>query len=340
MKFTAQQIAAQLEGTVEGDPNVEVFQLSKIEEAQKGSLTFLSNPKYTPFIYKTQASVTIVNQDFIPEDDLSTTLVRVDNAYDSFSILLNYYNKAKTAISGIAQSAVIDPSVKMGKNCFVGEMVCIQEEVEIADDVKIYPQAYIGSNVTIGAGTIIFSGAKILEDSIIGENCVIHSGAVIGSDGFGFAPQKNGDYKKIPQTGIVVLGDSVEVGSNSTIDRATLGVTSIGNGVKLDNQIQVAHNVEIGDNTVIAAQTGIAGSSKIGKNCVIGGQAGIAGHITIGDNVKIQGQSGVISNVKNDSLIQGTPAFSYNDYNKSYVYFKNLPNILKEINQIIKKLDL
>tara|TARA_B100001059_G_scaffold13410_1_gene10771 strand:- start:13739 stop:14761 length:1023 start_codon:yes stop_codon:yes gene_type:complete len=340
MKFTAQQIAAQLEGTVEGDPNVVVFQLSKIEEAQKGSLTFLSNPKYTPFIYKTQASVTIVNQDFIPEDDLSTTLVRVDNAYDSFSILLDYYNKEKTAISGLSQSAVINPSVKMGKNCFVGEMVCIQEEVEIADDVKIYPQAYIGSNVTIGAGTIIFSGVKILEDSIIGENCVIHSGAVIGSDGFGFAPQKNGDYKKIPQTGIVVLGDRVEVGSNSTIDRATLGVTSIGNGVKLDNQIQIAHNVEVGDNTVIAAQTGIAGSSKIGKNCVIGGQVGIAGHINIGDNVKIQGQSGVISSVKDNLTIQGTPAFSYNDYNKSYVYFKNLPNIVKEINRIIKKLDL
>ena len=340
MKFTAQQIAAQLEGTVEGDPNVVVFQLSKIEEAQKGSLTFLSNPKYTPFIYKTQASVTIVNQDFIPEDDLSTTLVRVDNAYDSFSILLDYYNKEKTAISGLSQSAVINPSVKMGKNCFVGEMVCIQEEVEIADDVKIYPQSYIGSNVTIGAGTIIFSGVKILEDSIIGENCVIHSGAVIGSDGFGFAPQKNGDYKKIPQTGIVVLGDRVEVGSNSTIDRATLGVTSIGNGVKLDNQIQIAHNVEVGDNTVIAAQTGIAGSSKIGKNCVIGGQVGIAGHINIGDNVKIQGQSGVISSVKDNLTIQGTPAFSYNDYNKSYVYFKNLPNIVKEINRIIKKLDL
>ena len=340
MKFTAQQIAAQLEGTVEGDPNAEVFQLSKIEDAQKGSLTFLSNPKYTQFIYKTQASVTIVNQDFIAEDDLSTTLVRVPNAYDSFSILLNYYNKAKTAKSGIAKSAVIHPSVKMGKNCFVGHMSCIQEDVEIADDVKIYPQVYVGSNVTIGAGTIIFAGAKILEDSIIGENCIIHSGAVIGSDGFGFAPQKNGVYKKIPQTGIVLLGDRVEVGSNSTIDRATLGVTSIGNGVKLDNQIQIAHNVEIGDNTVIAAQTGIAGSSKIGKNCVIGGQVGIIGHIHIGDNVKIQGQSGVISSIKENSAIQGTPAFPYNDYNKSYVYFKNLPKLAKEINRIIKKLDL
>ncbi len=340
MKFTAQQIATQLEGTVEGDPNVEVFQLSKIEEAQKGSLTFLSNPKYTPFIYKTQASVTIVNQDFIPEDRLYTTLVRVSNAYDSFSILLDYYNKAKISKSGIDKSALIDPSAKIGKDCFVGHMSCIQEDVIIGNDVKIYPQVYIGSNVSIGAGTTIFAGAKILEDSIIGQNCIIHSGSVIGSDGFGFAPQENGDYKKIPQTGIVVLGDRVEVGSNSTIDRATLGVTSIGNGVKLDNQIQIAHNVEIGDNTVIAAQTGIAGSSKIGKNCVIGGQVGIAGHISIGNNVKIQGQSGVISNIKENSTIQGTPAFSYNDYNKSYVYFKNLPNILKEINRIIKKLDL
>jgi UDP-3-O-[3-hydroxymyristoyl] glucosamine N-acyltransferase len=340
MKFTAQQIAIELEGTVEGDPNAVVFQLSKIEEAQKGSLTFLSNPKYTPFIYKTQASVTIVNKDFIPDDDLSTTLVRVNNAYDSFTVLLDYYNNAKIIKSGIAKSAVIDPSVKIGKNCFVGEMACIQEDAEIGDEVKIYPQVYIGSNVSIGAGTIVFSGAKILEDSIVGENCVIHSGTVIGSDGFGFAPQKNGNYKKIPQTGIVVLGDSVEVGSNSTIDRATLGVTSIGNGVKLDNQIQIAHNVEVGDNTVIAAQTGIAGSSKIGKNCVIGGQVGIVGHINIGDNVKIQGQSGVISSVKDNAVIQGTPAFSYNDYNKSYVYFKNLPNIVKEINRIVKKLDL
>ena len=340
MKFTAQQIATQLEGTVEGDPNVEIFQLSKIEEAQKGSLTFLSNPKYTTFIYKTQASITIVNQDFIAEEDLSTTLVRVNNAYDSFTVLLDYYHKAKTTKSGIAKSALIDPSVKIGKNCFVGDMSCIQEDAEIGDNVKIYPQVYIGSNVTIGEGTIVFPGAKILEDSIVGQNCVIHSGTVIGSDGFGFAPQKNGSYKKIPQTGIVVLGDRVEVGSNSTIDRATLGVTSIGNGVKLDNQIQIAHNVEIGENTVIAAQTGIAGSSKIGKNCVIGGQVGVVGHINIGDNVKIQGQSGVISSIKDNAVIQGTPAFSYNDYNKSYVYFKNLPNIVKEINRIVKKLDL
>ena len=340
MKFTAQQIAVQLEGTVDGDPNAEVFQLSKIEEAQEGSLTFLANPKYEPFIYKTQASVTIVNDDFVAENDLSTTLVRVPNAYDSFTTLLDYYNKVMTSKIGISESAFINTSANIGTGCFVGEMCFIGEGCEIGDEVKIFPQSYLGSNVTIGNGTIIFPGAKILDDTIIGENCIIHSGAVIGSDGFGFAPQKNGVYKKIPQTGIVVLGDHVDVGANSTIDRATLGVTSIGDGVKLDNQIQIAHNVEIGENTVIAAQTGIAGSSKIGKNCVIGGQVGIIGHINIGDNVKIQGKSGVISNIKNDMKIQGSPAFSYYDYNKSYVYFKKLPNLGKEINNILKRLDL
>jgi UDP-3-O-[3-hydroxymyristoyl] glucosamine N-acyltransferase len=339
MKFTAQQIATQLEGTVDGDPNAEVFQLSKIEEAQKGSLTFLSNPKYTPFIYKTQASVTIVNKDFVAEDDLSTTLVRVSDPYDSFTILLDYYNKVKTSKTGISKSAHIASSVRMGKDCYVGHMTCIEEDVILGDQVKVFSQVFIGSNVTIGAGTIIFPGAKILDDTIIGKNCVIHSGVVLGSDGFGFAPQQSGNYKKIPQTGIVVLGDNVDVGANSTIDRATLGVTSIGNGVKLDNQIQIAHNVEIGEHTVIAAQTGIAGSTKIGKYCVIGGQVGIVGHISIGDHVKIQGQSGVISSIKDNSTIQGTPAFSYNDYNKSYVYFKNLPRLGKQINQIIKKLD-
>ena len=340
MKFTAQQIATQLEGTVDGDPDAEVFQLSKIEEAQKGSLTFLSNPKYKPYIYKTQATITIVDEDFVAENDLSTTLVRVPNAYDSFTVLLNHYNKVKISKTGISKNAIIDPSVKIPTNCFIGDMSIIAEGAEIGDNVKIFEQCYIGLNVTIGTGSIVFPGVRILDGSIVGNNCIIHSGAIIGSDGFGFAPQENGVYKKIPQTGIVVIGDNVDVGANSTIDRATLGFTSIGNGVKLDNQIQIAHNVEIGENTVIAAQTGIAGSAKIGKNCVIGGQVGIAGHINIGDNVKIQGQSGVTSNIKDEMKIQGTPAFSYNDYNKSYVYFKNLPNLGKEINSILKKLKL
>jgi len=340
MKFTAQQIATKLEGTVDGDPDAEIFQLSKIEEAQKGSLTFLSNPKYKPYIYKTQASITIVDEDFVAENDLSTTLVRVPNAYDSFTILLDQYNKVKISKTGVSKNALISPSVKLPDNCFVGDMSIIGEGAEIGDNVKIFEQCYLGSNVTIGKGSIVFPGARILDGSIVGSNCIIHSGVIIGSDGFGFAPQENGAYKKIPQTGIVVIGDNVDVGANSTIDRATLGFTSIGNGVKLDNQIQIAHNVEIGENTVIAAQTGIAGSAKIGKNCVIGGQVGVAGHITIGDNVKIQGQSGITSSIKDDMKIQGTPAFSYNDYNKSYVYFKNLPNLGKEINSILKKLKL
>jgi len=340
MKFTAQQIATKLEGTVDGDPDAEIFQLSKIEEAQKGSLTFLSNPKYKPYIYKTQASITIVDEDFVAENDLSTTLVRVPNAYDSFTILLDQYNKVKISKTGVSKNALIPPSVKLPDNCFVGDMSIIGEGAEIGDNVKIFEQCYLGSNVTIGKGSIVFPGARILDGSIVGSNCIIHSGVIIGSDGFGFAPQENGAYKKIPQTGIVVIGDNVDVGANSTIDRATLGFTSIGNGVKLDNQIQIAHNVEIGENTVIAAQTGIAGSAKIGKNCVIGGQVGVAGHITIGDNVKIQGQSGITSSIKDDMKIQGTPAFSYNDYNKSYVYFKNLPNLGKEINSILKKLKL
>lgn len=340
MKFTAQQIASQLEGIVDGDPNAEVFQLSKIEEAQKGSLTFLSNPRYKPYIYKTKASITIVNEDFVAESDISTTLVRVPNAYDSFTILLDQYNKVKISKTGISKSALIDSSVKLPKNCFIGDMSIIGEGTEIGDNVKIFEQCYLGSNVTVGKGSLIFPGARILDGSIIGDNCILHSGVIIGSDGFGFAPQENGAYKKIPQTGIVVIGDNVDVGANSTIDRATLGFTSIGNGVKLDNQIQIAHNVEIGENTVIAAQTGIAGSAKIGKNCVIGGQVGVAGHISIGNNVKIQGQSGVTSSIKDDMKIQGTPAFSYNDYNKSYVYFKNLPNLGKEINSILKKLKL
>ena len=279
--------------------------------------------------YKTQASITIVNEDFVAENDLSTTLVRVTNAYDSFTVLLNQYNKVKISKTGISKNAIIDPSVKIPSSCFIGDMSIIAEGAEIGDNVKIFEQCYLGSNVTIGAGSIVFPGVRILDGSIVGNNCIIHSGVIIGSDGFGFAPQENGAYKKIPQTGIVVIGDNVDVGANSTIDRATLGFTSIGNGVKLDNQIQIAHNVEIGENTVIAAQTGIAGSTKIGKNCVIGGQVGVAGHISIGDNVKIQGQSGVTSSIKDGMKIQGTPAFSYNDYNKSYVYFKNLPNLGK-----------
>ena len=337
MKFTAQQIAVKLHGEVEGNPKAEIFELAKIENAKKGSLTFLSNPKYTPYIYKTKASAIIVNKNLVLEDDLKSTLIRVNNPYESFSTLLDYYKKVTVERTGVSSSAEIHESVKIESNCYIGSMTLIEKGSEVSKNVKIFPHVYIGPNVTIGEGSVIFAGAKIMEDTVIGKNCVIHSGAVIGSDGFGFAPQENGAYKKIPHTGRVILGENVDVGANSTIDKATLGDTLIGNGVKLDNQIQIAHNVEIGSNTVIAGQTGIAGSAKIGRNCVIGGQVGIVGHITIGDNVKVQGQSGIISNVENNAVVQGTPAFSYNSYSKSYVHFKNLPEIIKKFDSIEKK---
>jgi len=337
MKFTAQQIAVKLHGEIEGNPKAEIFELAKIENAKKGSLTFLSNPKYTPYIYKTKASAIIVNKNLVLEDDLKSTLIRVSDPYESFSTLLDYYKKATVERTGVSSSAEIHESVKIESNCYIGSMTLIEKDSRVSKNAKIFPHVYIGANVTIGEGVVIFAGAKIMEDTVIGKNSVIHSGAVIGSDGFGFAPQENGVYKKIPHTGRVILGENVDVGANSTIDKATLGNTVIGNGVKLDNQIQIAHNVEIGSNTVIAGQTGIAGSAKIGKNCVIGGQVGIVGHITIGDNVKVQGQSGIISDVENNAVIQGTPAFSYNSYNKSYVHFKNLPEIIKKIDSIEKK---
>jgi UDP-3-O-[3-hydroxymyristoyl] glucosamine N-acyltransferase len=339
VKFTATQIAGILEGDIIGDPEVEVTKLSKIEEGTQGSLTFLANPKYTSFIYSTKASITIVNKDFSPENDISTTLIKVEDAYKSFSKLLEYYNEVKMNKSGIEQPSSISESARYGDNIYVGAFSYIGENVQIGENVKIYPNTYIGDNVAIGSNVTIFSGAKIYSECIVGNNCVINSGAIIGADGFGFTPNENGEYVKVPQTGNVILEDYVDIGAATTIDRATLGSTIIRQGVKLDNQIQIAHNVEIGKNTVIAAQTGIAGSTKIGENCQIGGQVGIVGHLTIGNNVRIQAQSGIGRNVKDNEVLQGSPALAYGDYNKSYVYFKNLPKIVKGINDIEKKLE-
>jgi len=338
MKFTALQIAGILEGDIVGDPDVEVSKLAKIEEGIKGSLTFLANPKYTPFIYKTKASITIVNNDFIPENELETTLIKVSDAYQAFSKLLEYYNQVKMNKVGIEQPSFIAESASHGENIYLGAFSYIGENVIIGDNVKIYPSCYIGDNVTIGDNVVLFSGVKIYSDCIVGNDCYISSGAIIGADGFGFAPTTNGEYNKIPQTGNVILEDNVDVGAATTIDRATLGSTIIRQGVKLDNQIQIAHNVEIGKNTVIAAQTGIAGSTKIGENCKIGGQVGFAGHLVIGDNVKIQAQSGVGRHVNDDEVLQGSPALTFGDYNKAYVHFKNLPKIVKGINEIEKKI--
>ncbi|MAB47955.1 MAG: UDP-3-O-(3-hydroxymyristoyl)glucosamine N-acyltransferase [Flavobacteriaceae bacterium] len=339
MKFTAEQIAGILEGTVVGDPNIEVSKLAKIEEGTKGSLTFLANPKYKSYIYTTKSSITIVNSDFEPEETISTTLIKVEDAYGAFTKLLEYYNQIKLNKSGIEQPSFVSDSAKIGEDIYIGAFTYIGDNVKLGNNVKIFPNSYIGDNVTVGDNTIVFSGGKIYSDCIIGNNCVINSGAIIGADGFGFAPNEKGEYSKVPQIGNVILEDFVDVGAGTTIDRATLGSTVIRRGVKLDNQIQIAHNVEIGKNTVIAAQTGIAGSTKIGENCQIGGQVGIVGHISIGNNVKIQAQSGIGRHVKDNEVLQGSPALTYGDYNKSYVYFKNLPKIVKSINEIEKKVD-
>ena len=306
MKFTAAQIAVILEGEVEGNSEIEVSKLSKIEEGGPGSLSFLANPKYTQFIYTTKASIVIVNKIFKAEKEIHSTLIRVEDAYKSFSKLLEYYNQVKMNKTGIESPVFISKSATYGENIYIGAFAYLGENIKIGNNTKIYPNVYIGDNVVIGDNVILFSGAKIYSDTLIGDNCVIHSSAILGADGFGFAPNEQGEFIKVPQTGNVVIEDNVDVGASTSIDRATLGSTIIRKGVKLDNHIQIAHNVEIGKNTVIAAQTGIAGSTKIGENCMIGGQVGIVGHISIGNNVKIQAQSGIGRNVKDNEALHET----------------------------------
>ena len=339
MKFTAQQIADILEGVIIGNPNEEVSKIAKIEEGGKGALTFLSNSKYSPFLYTSNASVVIVNKDFEPEKKTVSTLIKVENAYESFSKLLAFYNQVRNNKIGIEQPTFISNSSKIGIDVYLGAFSYIGENVVIGDNVKVYPNSYIGDNTTIGDNCVLFSGVKIYSETVIGNNCKIHSGAIIGSDGFGYTRDKNGVYEAIPQIGNVILEDNVDIGSSCTIDRATMGSTIIREGVKLDNQIQVAHNVEIGKNTVIAAQTGIAGSTKIGEDCTIGGQVGIAGHLNLGTNLKIQAQSGISKNLKAHAVVQGTPAFDYNDYFKSYVHFKNLPELVETVSKIKKEIN-
>jgi len=336
MKFTAHQIANLLDGEIVGDENAEVFTLSKIEEGKRGSLTFLSNPKYTPFIYSTDATITIVNNDFVAEKEINTTLIKVDNAYAAFSTLLEHYNNIKNNKIGVESPVSIAESAIIGDDVYVGAFTSIGENVRIGNNVKIYPNCFIGDNVTIGDHTTIFAGTKIYSDCSIGSYCNIDASVILGADGFGFSPDENGVYSKVPQIGNVIIEDHVDIGASTTIDRATLGSTIIKKGVKLDNQIQIAHNVVIGEHTVIAAQTGIAGSTKIGKHCQIGGQVGIVGHITIGNHVKIQAQSGISKSIADNEMLQGTPAFGYGDYYKSYVHFKNLPQLAKDIEELKK----
>ena len=338
MKFTAAQIAGILEGEVMGNPEAEVFKLSKIEEGTEGSLTFLANPKYTNYIYSTKATVTIVNSTFEPEQEITTTLIKVEDAYKSFSKLLEYYNQVKLMKSGIEQPSVISDGVTYGSDLYLGSFCYIGKNVTIGNNIKIYPNSFIGDNVTIGDDCVFFAGVRIYSETVIGNRCTIHSGTIIGSDGFGFAPQEDGTYSKVPQIGNVIIEDDVEIGACTTVDRATLGSTIIRKGVKLDNHIQVAHNVEIGENTVIAAQTGIAGTTKIGKNCLIGGQVGFAGHLVIGDGVKIQAQSGIGKNLEAGEVVQGSPAFNYGDFAKSFVHFRNLPKIVTDLEELKNKI--
>lgn len=340
MKFSAKDIAALVGGKTEGNPDASVTKLAKIEEGVPGSLSFLSNPQYTPYIYTTGATIVIVNDDFVAEQALPAdlTLVRVPEARAAFAKLLAAYNQFRLNKTGVDALAYVSPSAKIGANVYIGAFAYIGDQVVVGDNTKIHPHVHLGDNASVGKNTILYSGVRVYHDCVIGNDCICQSGTIIGGDGFGFQPNSTNNYQKVPHIGNVVVEDHVEIGANTTIDRATLGSTIIRKGVKLDNLIQVAHNVEIGENTVIAAQTGIAGSTKIGRDCMIGGQVGIIGHLQIGDRVKIAAQSGIGSNIKDDEIMQGSPAFSIGDYKRSYVVFRNLPDISDKVKNIEKKL--
>ena len=343
MQFTAGQIADIIDGKVEGDNDVAVSSFGKIEEAHAGQLSFLANPKYEDFLYSTKASIIIVNKTLELKQPLSATLVRVQDPYSSFATLLDRYQQIKTQqLTGIQEPAYIHATVRKGDNVFIGAFAYIGENVIIGNDVKIFPNTYVGNNVIIGDDTIIHPGVKIYHDCTLGRNVKVHAGAVIGSDGFGFAPQADGTFKKVPQIGNVIVEDDVEIGANATIDRATLGSTLIKKGAKLDNLIQVAHNVEVGNNTVIAAQAGVSGSTKIGNNVMIGGQAGIVGHLVIADGSKINAQSGVSKSIKSpNTAVTGSPAFEYTSALRSQAVNRNLPEMekrLSELENIIREL--
>lgn len=344
MKFSAKQIAQLLNGTVEGDENVTVSGLAKIEEGKAETLAFLSNPLYTPFVYETDASIVIVNKSLTLDKPVKSTctIIRVEDAYGSFARLLEIYYEFKQNKKGIEQPSFISKTATLGEDCYVGAFAYIGENVRIGKNAKIYPHCYIGDNTVIGDNCLFFSGVKIYHECIIGNNCTIHASSVIGSDGFGFAPNSENNYKKIPQIGNVIIEDHVEIGSNTSIDRATMGSTIIRKGAKLDNLIQIAHNVEIGENTVLAGGAFVAGSTKIGKNVMMGGQAGVVGHIKVADGVKIAGQSGVGSTIeKEGEIVQGSPAFPIGEYKRSYVLFRGLQKMNDRIRTLeaeLKKL--
>ncbi len=332
MEFRAKDIAEILGGDIVGDEDIAVSDVSKIEEGKPGTIAFLANPKYEHYIYKTDASIVIVNKSFQPKEDIKSTLIKVDDAYQAVASLLQMYEDSKPKPVGVEEPSFISKSSVIGEKHYIGAFAYIGSNVKIGNNVRIYPHVYIGDNVVIGDNSIIYSGVKVYEGCKIGNDCIIHAGSVIGADGFGFAPKNSKDYQKVPQIGNVVLEDAVEIGANTCVDRATMGSTVVRKGVKLDNLIQVAHNAEIGDNTVIASQTGVAGSSTVGKNCMIGGQVGISGHIQIADGTMIAAQSGIGGTVKSEgTIIQGSPAFDIRTYQKSYVLFRSLPKMRQQL---------
>lgn len=339
MEFTAKQIADFLQGEVEGNPDVKVNNFAKIEEGKPGTLAFLSNPKYTHYIYDTKADIVLVNADFKAEKEIKATLIRVANSYEALAKLLELVEKSKPSKVGIEPMSYVAPSAKMGKEVYVAGFAYVGENVVVGDNSKIFPHVFIGENVVIGNNVTLYSGVKIYAGCKIGDNSIIHAGAVIGSDGFGFAPQADGSYHKIPQMGNVVIEKNVEIGANTVIDRAVMDSTIIREGVKLDNLIQIAHNVEIGKHTVIASQSGVSGSTKIGKNCVFGGQVGLAGHLKVGNNVKLGAQSGIMKNLKENSELIGSPAIPIRDWYKSSVIFGKLPEMYREIAQLKKEIN-
>jgi UDP-3-O-[3-hydroxymyristoyl] glucosamine N-acyltransferase len=339
MEFSAQQIADFLKGTVDGDPEVKVSTFSKIEEGKPDSITFLANARYESYIYETEASIVLVDTGFTPAKPVKATLVKVSNAYVALATLMSLVEQAKPEKTGMDSTAFIAASARTGGDCYIGAYAYIGEDVQIGNHCKIYPYAYVGDRTTIGDHTVVYPHVTVYENCRIGERCIVHAGAVIGSDGFGFAPDGE-HYNKIPQTGNVEIGDDVEIGANTTIDRAVMGSTVICNGVKLDNLIQVAHNVEIGENTVMAAQVGIAGSVKVGRHCMFGGQAGLAGHIRIADHVNLGAQSGVIGNVKEErSVLLGAPAIDAKTFMRSSAVFKRLPEIYRTLGELQREVE-
>ena len=338
MEFSAKQIAQMLEGRVEGNENAVVCKLCKIEEGEKGGLSFLANPKYNHYLYSTKASIVIINEDFEPEEEIKTTVIRVKDAYSCFAKLLEIYNQYRLNKNGISSLAFIDKQAEIAEDVYVGEFAVISKGAKIGKGSKIYPHVYIGDDVKIGENVTLFAGVRIYHDTVIGNNCILHSGAVLGADGFGFAPLADGTFKKIAQIGNVVIEDDVEIGANATIDRATMGSTKVMKGTKIDNLCQLGHNVVIGQSTAMAAQTGVAGSTKIGSNCFIGGQVGFSGHIKVGDRCSIGAQAGIISDIKDEARIIGSPAIDAKTYMKSYVYFRKLEQMKNKMDELEKRL--